>query len=257
MNGLSARDVTVSLGGAMVLHGVDLALEPGVVTAIVGPNGAGKSTLMEVLAGLRGPKSGAALLDAAPVLSLPARQRAKRIAYLPQTPEIAWAVTVRTFVGLGRTAHTGPWGLGREDLAAVEAAMSAAGVSGFADRVVTTLSGGERARVFVARALAGEPSWLLADEPLAGLDPGHVLDTLALFRELAGQGAGVVLTLHDLSLAARTADRIVVLAAGRIVADGAPETCLAPETLRAAYGVDAVLVRGAEGPLIEVLRRAG
>lgn len=257
MTGLGVHDVQVALGGVPVLRGIDLALRPGEVTAVVGPNGAGKSTLLEVLAGLRRPDAGAAELDGRGLAALRPRERAKRIGYLPQTPEVAWAVTVRTFVGLGRTAHLGPWGLGADDRNAVAAAMASAGVDGFAERVVTTLSGGERARVFVARALAGQPDWLLADEPLAGLDPGHALDALALFRALAGQGAGVVVTLHDLTLAARLADRIVVLADGRIVADGAPAECLAPETLRAAYGVEARLVQGAEGPLIEVLGRAG
>ena len=254
---IEARNLEVALGGAPILRDVSLALAPRAVTAIVGPNGAGKSTLLETLAGLRRPDAGAVDLDGAPLLGMKPRERARRVGFLPQTPEVAWAVTVRTFVGLGRTAYTGPWGLGREDHEAVEAAMSAAGVSDFAERVVTTLSGGERARVFVARALAGQPAWLLADEPLTGLDPGHALDALALFRGLAEQGSGVVVTLHDLSLAARVADRVVVLAQGRIVADGPPESCLAPEVLRAAYGVEAVIVQGAEGPLIEVLRRAG
>jgi len=257
MTGLSARNLAVTLGGTAVLRDVGLDLRPGQVTAIVGPNGAGKSTLLDTLAGLRKPDVGSVELDGAPLLLLRPRLRARRIGYLPQTPEVAWAVTVRTFVGLGRTAHLGPWGLGEGDRQAVDEAMAMAGVTSFAERVVTTLSGGERARVFVARALAGRPDWLLADEPLAGLDPGHALDALSLFRELAGQGAGLVVTLHDLTLAARLADRVVVLAEGRIVADGAPEVCLAPETLRAAYGVEARLVQGAEGPLVEVLRRAG
>jgi len=257
MSRLVARGLACALGGTPILHDVTLSLSAGAVTAIVGPNGAGKSTLLEILAGLRRADAGAVELDGARLAGLRARARARRIGFLPQTPEVAWDVTTRTFVGLGRTAYAGPWGLGREDLGAVDAAMTAAGVADFAERVVTTLSGGERARVFVARALAGQPDWLLADEPLAGLDPGHALDALMLFRELAAQGRGVVVTLHDLSLAARVADRVVVLAGGRIVADGPPEACLDPRTLRAAYGVEAVIVQGVEGPLIEVLRRAG
>ena len=257
MSRLTAHGIAVTLGGAPVLRALSLALRAGEVTAIVGPNGAGKSTLLEVLAGLRRPDAGAVELDGASLRSLAARRRAQRIGYLPQTPEVAWAVNVRTFVGLGRTAYVGAWGLGREDDAEVVRAMAAAGVEGFADRVVTTLSGGERARVFVARALAGRPEWLLADEPLAGLDPGHALDALARFQSLAQHGAGVVVTLHDLSLAARVARRIVVLAEGAVVADGAPEECLTVETLRAAYGIEAAVTAGAGGPMIEVLGRAG
>lgn len=257
MTGLACRGVVIALAGAPVLREVSLALRAGEVTAIVGPNGAGKSTLLETLACLRRPDAGAVELDGASLPALRPRERARRVGFLPQTPEVAWEVTVRTFVGLGRSAHIGPWGLGREDRAAVDVAMAAAGVSSFAERVVTTLSGGERARVFVARAIAGEPDWLLADEPLAGLDPGHALDALALFRDLAAEGCGVAVTLHDLSLAARAADRIVVVANGRIAADGPPDDCLTPEVLRAAYGVETALLRGAEGPLIEVLRRAG
>ena len=256
MIGLSAKDVVVRLGSAEVLRDVSLALRPGEVTAIVGPNGAGKSTLLEVLAGLRAPAAGVAELDGRALLVLKARDRARRIGFLAQIPEVAWDVTVRTFVGLGRTPYAGAWGLSAEDYAVVEQSIAAAELSPLADRIVTTLSGGERARVFVARALAGQPDWLLADEPLAGLDPGHALDTLDLFRDLAGRGCGVVITLHDLSVAARTADRVVVLAEGRIVADGSAEACLTPETLLAAYGVEARLVAGEAGPLIEVLRRA-
>ena len=257
MSPLSIRGVDVSLGGAPVLRDVSFELRQGEVTAIVGPNGAGKSTLLEVLAGLRAPDAGTARLADQPLLALKARARALAIGYLPQAPEVAWAVTVRTFVGLGRTAHAGPWGLGAEDRAAVEAAIEMAEIADFAERVVTTLSGGERARAFIARALAGEPSWLLADEPLAGLDPGHALDAVALFKDLAAQGRGVVVTMHDLSLAARTADRVIVVAAGRVIADGPAEACLTPQTLAAAYGVEARLVAGAAGPLIEVIRRAG
>lgn len=257
MSGLVAKDIGVRLGVNEVLSGVDLSLRAGEVTAIVGPNGTGKSTLLETLAGLRRPDRGAVALDGEALLAMKARARAQRIGFLPQTPEVAWDVTVRTFVGLGRTPYAGAWGLSAEDRGVVEEAIGAAGLEPFAERVVTSLSGGERARVFVARALAGRPDWLLADEPLAGLDPGHALDTLALFRGLAERGCGVVVTLHDLSIAARTADRIVVLAGGHVTADGSAAECLTPETLRAAYGVEARVVAGEAGPMIEVLGRAG
>jgi iron complex transport system ATP-binding protein len=256
MTGLAAKGLRVRLGDKQVLADVSAHFAPGHVTAVVGPNGAGKSTLLEALTGLRKPDAGAVTLEGAPLLGLSPRERARAIAFLPQTPEIAWAVDVPTFVGLGRTAHLGPWGLGAEDRLVVARAIAATGLEDFRARSVTTLSGGERARALIARALAGEPRWLLADEPLAGLDPGHALDAMDLFRGLADQGRGVVLTLHDLSVAARAADRIIVLAEGRVIADGAPKDCLRADILAAAYGVEARVLDGVAGPLVEVIGRA-
>jgi iron complex transport system ATP-binding protein len=197
------------------------------------------------------------LLDAAPLLDLPPRLRAQHIGFIPQTAEIAWAVEARILVGLGRTPYIGARGLSAQDALAIEAAMRAAGVEALAERDVTTLSGGERARVLIARALAGEPRWLLADEPLAGLDPGHQLDAADLFRRLAHeQGCGVIVTLHDLSLAARMADRIVLLHDGKVLADGPPGQALTPESLARAYGVDARISPGERGVVIDVIGRA-
>lgn len=253
---LSVTDLRVDLGGRRILDGVSLSLSPGQVTVIVGPNGAGKSTLVSALSGLLKPTSGAATLDGRPLSAFPPRDRARRLAVLPQTPEIAWPVTVRTLVGLGRTPFTGARGLTAADHAAVDQAMQTTGVTGFADRLVTSLSGGERARVLIARALAGEPEWLVADEPLTGLDPAHQLDAAALFRSLADRGLGVVLTLHDLTLALRLADRVVVLSQGAVLADGPPDQALTPDVLRRAFGVEAVIETTAAGPLIDVRSRA-
>jgi iron complex transport system ATP-binding protein len=258
VSGLSARGLALRLGGKAVLDGVDLELRAGEVAAVLGPNGAGKSTLLGCLCGLRKPDAGEARLEGEPVLSLAPRDRARRIAVLPQIAEVAWAVEARILVGLGRTPFIGSRGLSQADAAAIDEAMRAAGVAHLGDRLVTTLSGGERARVLIARALAGRPQWLLADEPLTGLDPGHQLDAAELFRSLAHhQGCGVVVTLHDLSLAARLADRVIVMAAGRILADGPPAEALSPQILACAYGVEARLIEGAAGPLVEVTGRAG
>ncbi|SJM68864.1 ABC transporter ATP-binding protein [Brevundimonas diminuta 3F5N] len=257
MSILSAENLSVRLGDKAVLNGVGAAFAPGLVTAIVGPNGAGKSTLLDCLAALRAPDAGRVTLDGRPLHDLAPRARARRIAYLPQNAEIAWAVEGRTFVGLGRTPYVGAWGLRADDRAAVARAMAVTGVEAFADRVVSTLSGGERARVMIARALAGEPQWLLADEPLAGLDPGHVLDACDLFRRLADEeGRGVVLTLHDLDAALRVADRVIVLAEGRVLADAAPAEALSPAVLKAAYGVEARTLDGVRGPVLEMVSRA-
>ena len=256
MSVLACRDLSVVIGPTRILSDVTLDIAVGRVTAVVGPNGAGKSTLLSCLAGLRAPSSGAVALDGEALAAMRPRARARRIAFLPQTPEIAWSVEARTLVELGRTPFVGARGQTAADRAAVDRAMTAANVSAFERRIVDTLSGGERARVLIARALAGEPEWLLADEPLTGLDPAHQIDAAALFRRLADDGAGVVLTLHDLSLALRLADRIVVLAEGGVLADGPPETALTPQVLRRAYGVEATVAQGAGGPLIDVVRRA-
>lgn len=252
---LVATDIHVRLGDKQVLNGVSATFTPGTVTAIVGPNGAGKSTFLGVLTGLRKPDKGDVKLDGADLLGLAPKLRARRIAFLPQIQEIAWGVDVRTLVSLGRTPFTGARGLGAEDEAAVERAIAIARVQAFADRNVLTLSGGERGRVLLARALAGEPQWLLADEPLTGLDPGHQLDAADLMRALAREGRGVVVTLHDLHMALRAADRVIVLTGGRVHAEGTARDALTPETLQAAYGIKGRVWDGAQGPVIEVLGR--
>lgn len=256
MTVLSCSDLNVDIGGKAILSAVSLSIEAGKVTAVVGPNGAGKSTLLSCLAGLREPTSGGASLDGIALSGMKPRDRAKRLAFLPQTPEIAWAVEARTLVELGRTPFIGARGPAGEDQAAVDRAMAAANVTAFEHRIVDTLSGGERARVLIARALAGEPEWLLADEPLTGLDPAHQMDAAALFRRLADEGVGVIVTLHDLSMALRMSDRIVVLAEGEVLADEPPASALSPEVLKRAYGVEATLTHGPGGPLIDVIRRA-
>jgi len=254
---LSAANLTVRFGGRDVLADLSLRLEPGQVICIVGPNGAGKSTLMACLAGLRKPDRGEARLGEAPVLALPPRRRARRIGFLPQTPEIAWAIEAETLVSLGRTPYLGAGGVGEEGRAAVARAMQMTDVTGLAHRTVDTLSGGERARVLIARALAGDPEWLLADEPLAGLDPGHQIDACDLFRRLAQEGCGVVMTLHDLGMALRVADRVLVLAEGGMIADGPAVEALSPQVIRRAYGVEARLHKGAHGPALELVGRHG
>ncbi len=252
---LEANDLVVGLGGLAVLDGVDLKLRAGEVTAVLGPNGAGKSTLLSCLAGLRRPDRGEVRLDGRPLLALPAKARAQRIGFLPQAPEIAWSLDVRTFAGLGRTAHLGAFGPTEEDRTAVERALIRTQMTEFAGRDVTTLSGGERARALLARVLAGEPRWLIADEPLTGLDPSHQLDAAELMRGFAAEGGGVVVTLHDLAFAARVADRVVVLAAGRVLADGSPGEALSPAVLAEAYDIEARWAEGASGPLLDLVGR--
>ena len=248
--------IHLAYGARAVLDGVSLSFRGGEVTAVIGPNGAGKSSLLLCAAGLIRPQGGEARLDGRPMLDLAPRQRAQAVAYLPQVTEIAWPITVRALVGLGRLPHHGVWGESDADRTAIEHAIQAAGVEALADRQVATLSGGERARVLVARGLAGAPRFLLADEPTAGLDPGHALDMADLFRAQAKLGVGVVVTLHDLSLAARAADRIVILAGGKVLADGAPEDALSEAAIATAYGVRARVLQRDGGLSVEIISRS-
>jgi iron complex transport system ATP-binding protein len=215
------------------LDGLSTRLQPGEVTAICGPNGAGKSTLLECLAGLLSPDSGAVLLGGAPVATLPPGERARAVGYLPQDGEIAWDLPVRNLVALGRLPH------GRGGGAAIDAALAMLDLETFSSRPVSTLSGGEKARALLARVLAGEPRWILADEPLAALDLGHQLALVAHLQRAARDGAGVVLVLHDLALAMNHADRVLVLDEGRLVADGVPDQALEPALIERVWGVPA------------------
>lgn len=218
------------------LAGVSLTLQPGQVTAICGPNGAGKSSLLACLAGLLVPDRGSVSFDGAPLSTLPPRTRAQVIGYLPQQGEVAWDLSVETLAGLGRL----PWRSGATaDQAAVGAALAALDLEALRLRPLSQLSGGEQARALLARVLAGQPRWLLADEPLANLDLAHQLALLAQFRTLAAQGAGVVLVLHDLAQAINHADRVVVLDGGKVAADGAPETALAEDVIDQVWKVRA------------------
>ena len=219
------------------LDGISAALRPGEVTAICGPNGAGKSTLLTALAGLTLPgpalpDGGAVLLDGAPLATMAARARAQAIGYLPQSPEVAWDVSVETLVALGRLPWPGLAGDG-----AVSRAISTMALEPLRHRPVSQLSGGERARALMARVLAGDPRWILADEPLANLDLGHAASLMARLRAAAGEGIGVVVVLHDLASAMNHADRVLVLNRGRLVADGPLERALSADVIAATWNV--------------------
>jgi iron complex transport system ATP-binding protein len=240
-SGLSVRSLSLALGQRPVLAGVDLLFAPGRLSCILGPNGAGKSTLMRALAGLL-PVGDAVRLDGVPLPAIPRRERARRVAYLPQEREVNWPLLAADLVALGRVPHGAM--LERQsaaDRAAIARAMARADIADLADRPVTELSGGERSRVLLARALATEADVLLADEPVAGLDPLHQLTMMRLFQDEARQGRVVVVVLHDLSLAARFADHVVLLQDGRLMGDGEPEAVFTPERLRAVFKIDAMI----------------
>lgn len=247
MSELAVDALTLTLGGQRVLDRVSARFQPGKVTAVLGPNGAGKSSLLACLAGLRQPDSGRVLLGGQPRDALPGRDLAWRIGLLPQVAEVHWDVTVATLVALGRYPHRGRWGASPADEAAVAAAMAATDVARFATRPVSALSGGERARVLLARVLAGDPQWLLADEPLANLDPAHQHDALDCLRAVAATGAGVVLVLHDLNHALRVADQVLLLANGQVIAHGPPADVLTPACIRDTYGVTMELATTSAG----------
>jgi iron complex transport system ATP-binding protein len=237
---LEAQGVRVSLKGREVLRGLDLAAEPGQLTAVIGRNGAGKTTLLKVLAGLIAPDAGSVRIDGVPLEGWERGRLARALAYLPQERLVHWALTARAIVALGRLPYQ-PFGAGESttDAAAIDAALAAMDAAHLAHRPVPELSGGERARVLIARALAQEPRVLLADEPAAGLDPAH---QLTLFRHLAGlaeAGRTVVVAVHDLSLAARFCHSIALVNEGLTLVTGAPQDVLLPQHLAAAYGIHA------------------
>lgn len=234
---LDIAGLNVDLGGASVVRDLSLNVKAGEFVGLIGPNGAGKSTLLRAIAGLV-PIGGTVSVAGDRLEGLKAAERALRLAYVPQEHEIAWPVPVETLVALGRTPHRSNFALlSTRDRQVVADAMARMDVARFAKRPATALSGGEKARVLIARALAQDTPLILADEPAAGLDPAYQIALMRVFRDLAGEGRGVIASMHDLGLSARWCTRLVLLNGGKIVADGSPEEVLTPETLHAIYGV--------------------
>ncbi len=242
MSALMARNVTVRLGARDVVHDASLSLNGGELVALVGPNGAGKTTLIRALAGLV-PADGTITLDGKPLASLSGRDRARAIAYLPQGHVFHWPMSVASIVMLGRAPHADGFSAATpDDRAAIARALAITETAAFAERAVTTLSGGERARVALARALATQAGILLADEPTAALDPRHQLTVMGLLRKAAHDGGAVLAIMHDLTLAARFADRVVVMDRGAVAADGTPAEAMSRERLAAVFGIESAMV---------------
>jgi iron complex transport system ATP-binding protein len=235
---IEANAISVELGGRPILDGIDVALRPGEMVGLIGPNGAGKTTLLRVLADLIAPVSGSVSYDGEPASRVGRKELARRIAFLVQGGAVHWQMRAQAVVALGRLPHRKPFADSTQaDHAAIERALAATDATAFRDRTLDSLSGGERMRVLLARALAVEAQILLADEPLAGLDPLHQLEAMALLRRTARSGAGVVVVLHDLTLAGRFCDRLVLIDQGRILADGPPGHVLADGHLGRAFGI--------------------
>ncbi|MBL6938573.1 MAG: ABC transporter ATP-binding protein [Alphaproteobacteria bacterium] len=252
MTTLSVRNLTVSLGGKPILRDVTAEFAPGGLIGLIGPNGAGKSTLLRAMAHLIPHDSGMVAMDGQDIDGIPTRALARKIAYLPQGHTLHWPLRADHVVALGRLPHRAR---PDRDAAAVRTAMQRADVGQFAERIVTTLSGGERARIMLARALAVEAPVLLVDEPVASLDPYHQLHVMELLRELAKEGRLVVAVLHDLPLATRFCDRLVMLKDGTVIAQGCAADVLSRENLQHTYSVEGVFGRENDEQFVLAWRR--
>lgn len=247
---LVGRDIFYAyVPGKPVLSGVTVGVRRGEVVFLLGANGSGKTTLLECLCGLRVPETGEVRVEGRELARLSVRERARWVAYVPQFPEIAFAYTVEDMVLFGRAPHVGPFGRpGRTDREKAAQALSLVGLSGLRSRPVTTLSGGERRLALIARGLVQEAPFLLLDEPDAHLDPANQHRVLSVIRGLAQEGLGVVATTHNPNSALLYGQRVVLLRAGKTLAEGEPSLALSPETLAAAYGIPFQIIGDGTGP---------
>lgn len=243
---LTLHNLTARRGPCAVLSGISLQVGAGECIGLIGPNGAGKTTLMRAALGLMQADGQSSLAVLSP------SARAAQAAWLPQAPEIAWPVVVRHLVALGAMAR----GRGM-DHPSVDRAIDRMGLGGFQDRAANGLSGGEQARVLIARALAQDTPLLLADEPVAGLDPAQQIRTMRVFRDLATEGRSVIVSLHDLGLAARHCTRIVVVDKGGISADGPPQAVLTDDLMGRVFGVTSFRAETAQGPVFQPMETLG
>jgi iron complex transport system ATP-binding protein len=236
---LAASGLHRAHGGRSAVAGVSLVLRPGALSVVIGPNGAGKSTLLRLLAGLEPPDQGIVQLDGVGVTRMPPRERARRIAHLPQSAPLQWAVRGADVVALGRLPHgaTLSHALAPADQRAVDDAMRRTETAVFARRRIDRLSQGERARLLLARVLATDAAVLLLDEPVASLDPAQALAMMQVLVGEARRGKAVAVVMHDLVLAARFADHVVFLKEGLVAAAGAPNDVFEPGPVSAVYGV--------------------
>jgi len=236
---LQAQDLSLQLGGQTILQAVDLELQHGELLGLIGPNGAGKTTLLRLLGGLLKNQHGSLLLDDQPLLKYSGTERARKIAYLAQHNPVSWPLSVKRLVELGRIPHLDSWHKTTgHDRDVVQRIMEATDIVALENRRFDSLSGGERARVLLARALAGEPRILLADEPVAALDPAHQLEVMGLLQTHCKQGGAVIVVLHDLMLANHYCQHLQLLHQGSTLAIGPPDEVLTAEHLKKAYGLE-------------------
>lgn len=253
---VAIKGLSADLGRRAVLTGITATLRPGTLTGVIGPNGAGKSTLVRAMLGLVPCLQGSVTIDGRDLAALPPRELARLIAYLPQGQTLHWPLSVERVVALGRLPHLAPMSrIGAADRDAVREAMARADIAHLSGRTVTELSGGERARVMLARALAVGARGIVADEPLASLDPGHQIDVMELLAREAAAGALVVTVLHDLTMAARYCDRLLLIDRGVLIAEGSPREVLSADRLRTVYGVTGHIDMAGPTPMIVPLGR--
>lgn len=238
---LSASKLHYSVGDTHIVNNVSMHAMPGEIVGLIGPNGAGKSTLLSQLAGISKPDTGDVQLDGQTLHSMNASVRAQAIGWLEQIGQINWPLSVKRLVSLGRYPHRSSWQkLSEQDEQAIMQALDKTDCLHLQDRDATTLSGGERARVLMARVLAAQPTLLLADEPVSSLDLGHQLQTMNVLRQFASGNNACVVVLHDLSLAARYCDRLYLLHKGKVIAEGNAATVLSNTNIRDVYGVEVI-----------------
>ena len=243
---ISAQNLSYQIQAETLLDSVDLHADQGQLVGLIGPNGAGKSTLLRAISGILNYREGTVRLDGDDLKSLSSRDIAAGLALIPQIAPYTHGFTSMELVLMGRYPHLGRFQIeGKEDDRIARDAMRLTRTEQFADRTLDTLSGGERQRVFVSRALAQQPRVLLLDEPTSNLDVLHQLKVLDLVRQLIDDGLTAVAAIHDLNMAARYCDRLVLLKNGRVLAEGSPEEVLVPETIRSAFGVRAAVYRDA------------
>lgn len=237
-----AEDISVSFDGVGVLDDVTVTAERGEFVGLVGPNGSGKTTLLRTISGSLSPDTGRVSIEGDDVHSLSSRAASQRVAVVPQDTSISFSFDVRQIVEMGRTAHRGRFeSTTDKDRLAVDAALDRTGTEQFSDRSIDAISGGERQRVLLARAVAQETPALLLDEPTASLDVNHAIETLGLVRSLVEDGTAAIAAIHDLDLAARYCDSLVLLSDGEIVATGAPDSVLTESTVSSAFDVRAAV----------------
>jgi iron complex transport system ATP-binding protein len=254
MTELSASNLVVRRQGRSILNGVSLQARSGEFVAVVGANGAGKSTLLSTLAGLLVADEGDVRLDGRSISEFSSTELSRHRAYLPQNPRCEWPISVERLVALGLTPSLpalGDWSRGYQDK--IDGALAACGITSLRNRRATTLSGGELARAMLARAFVGNPDILIVDEPVSGLDPRYALDAAVRLRAFVRSGKLVIASLHDLTLAARYASRVIALRDGRVECDGSPETVLTTALIRRVFDAENAVLTGLGGPYVDFI----